>query len=50
MIFFFFLVSSPDFIKAPVNVTVLDGKDAQIHCEVSGAPAPNVTWIFNGNF
>ncbi|GIY32798.1 protein sidekick [Caerostris extrusa] len=35
--------SSPDFIKRPVNVTVLDGKDAQISCEVSGAPAPNVT-------
>ncbi|KAF8795300.1 Protein sidekick like protein [Argiope bruennichi] len=40
-------VSSPDFIKRPVNVTVLDGKDAQIFCEVSGAPTPNVTWIYN---
>ncbi|GFS86545.1 protein sidekick [Nephila pilipes] len=39
--------SSPDFIKRPINVTVLDGKDAQISCEVSGAPAPNITWIFN---
>ncbi|XP_015923362.1 protein sidekick isoform X2 [Parasteatoda tepidariorum] len=39
--------SAPDFIAGPSNVTVLNGKDAQISCEVSGAPAPNVTWLFN---
>ncbi|XP_054706957.1 protein sidekick-like [Uloborus diversus] len=39
--------SAPTFLKPPSNVTVLVGKDAQISCEVSGAPAPNVTWLYN---
>lgn len=36
--------------QEPKNVTVLDGKDATIVCRAVGAPAPNVTWIFNGKY
>lgn len=32
----------------PRNVTVLDGKDATINCRAVAAPAPNITWIYNG--
>ncbi|XP_058443923.1 protein sidekick isoform X6 [Malaya genurostris] len=31
----------------PTNQTVLDGKDATMHCRAVGAPSPNITWIFN---
>lgn len=34
--------------QSPKNVTVLDGKDATIVCRAVGAPAPNVTWAYNG--
>lgn len=36
--------------QSPKNVTVLDGKDATIICRAAGAPTPNVTWVFNGEF
>jgi protein sidekick len=36
------------FIHPPANLTALDGKDATITCQAEGAPAPNVTWYFNG--
>ncbi|XP_067118957.1 protein sidekick [Centruroides vittatus] len=39
--------SPPVFTRSPENVTILDGKDAEIKCEVIGAPLPNTTWIFN---
>lgn len=32
----------------PVNVTVLDGKDAIMTCNAVGAPTPNVTWYYHG--
>lgn len=34
--------------QSPKNVTVLDGKDATIVCRAVGAPAPNITWTYNG--
>lgn len=34
--------------QSPKNVTVLDGKDATIVCRAVGAPAPNITWMYNG--
>ena len=40
--------SSPVMVKGPKNMTALDGKDATVHCVAEGAPAPNVTWYFNG--
>ncbi|KAK6637522.1 hypothetical protein RUM44_007944 [Polyplax serrata] len=30
----------------PVNVTILDGKDAIMSCGAVGAPTPNVTWYY----
>lgn len=34
----------------PANVTVLDGKDATILCRAVGAPTPNITWVYNGQY
>lgn len=34
--------------QGPQNVTVLDGKDVTLSCRAAGAPAPNITWIYNG--
>ncbi|KAJ8687397.1 hypothetical protein QAD02_023191 [Eretmocerus hayati] len=31
----------------PQNVTVLDGKDANLNCRAIAAPVPNVTWLYN---
>ncbi|XP_016844898.1 protein sidekick isoform X4 [Nasonia vitripennis] len=31
----------------PQNVTVLDGKDANLNCRAIAAPVPNVTWMYN---
>jgi protein sidekick len=44
----YFSASSPVFVTQFVNLTALDGKDATIPCKAEGAPAPNVTWFFNG--
>ena len=44
----FFSASVPVFISPPANQTALDGKDATLTCHAEGAPAPNVTWYFNG--
>jgi protein sidekick len=38
----------PILISPPSNLTALDGKDATISCTAEGAPAPNITWFFNG--
>lgn len=46
----FFTASKPVMESTPQNETVLDGKDATLMCRVSGYPAPNVTWIYNGKF
>eukprot|EP00090_Calanus_glacialis_P041134 TRINITY_DN7227_c0_g1_i2.p1 TRINITY_DN7227_c0_g1~~TRINITY_DN7227_c0_g1_i2.p1 ORF type:complete len:2186 (-),score=220.82 TRINITY_DN7227_c0_g1_i2:579-7136(-) len=40
--------SVPILIEPPANLTALDGKDATISCTAEGAPAPNITWYFNG--
>lgn len=41
-------MAPPYFINSPKNLTVLDGKDAQISCETSGSPKPSTTWAING--
>ncbi|XP_067013442.2 protein sidekick isoform X2 [Anabrus simplex] len=38
--------SSPVMELPPMNVTVLDGKDATITCRAVGAPTPNITWLY----
>ena len=43
-----FSASVPILISPPSNLTALDGKDATISCTAEGAPAPNITWFFNG--
>ncbi|KAK8775217.1 hypothetical protein V5799_031434 [Amblyomma americanum] len=40
-------ISPPNFLRAPENVTVLDGMDAQLLCAVVGAPLPNTSWTYN---
>ena len=30
--------------SAPVNLAVLEGGNLTLHCNVTGNPAPNVTW------
>ncbi|XP_062701371.1 protein sidekick isoform X4 [Aedes albopictus] len=39
--------SVPIMEMPPTNLTVLDGKDATMHCRAIGAPTPNITWVFN---
>ncbi|XP_021701145.1 protein sidekick isoform X5 [Aedes aegypti] len=39
--------SVPIMEMPPTNLTVLDGKDATMHCRAVGAPTPNITWVFN---
>ncbi|XP_065308715.1 protein sidekick isoform X2 [Dermacentor albipictus] len=40
-------ISPPAFLRAPENVTVLDGMDAQLSCSVVGAPLPNTSWAYS---
>jgi hypothetical protein len=47
---FLVLASSPVLVNPPQNLTAWDGKDATIFCKAEGAPAPNITWYFNGKF
>jgi hypothetical protein len=47
---FYFSASSPVLVNPPQNLTAWDGKDATIPCKAEGAPAPNITWFFNGEF
>ena len=47
---FFFAASSPVLVNPPKDLMAWDGKDATIPCKAEGAPAPNVTWFFNGKF
>ncbi|XP_078414728.1 protein sidekick-1 isoform X2 [Cetorhinus maximus] len=35
---------APSFIRAPSDTAVTDGAAAILHCEVSGAPKPGITW------
>ncbi|XP_048465695.1 protein sidekick-1 [Rhincodon typus] len=35
---------APSFIRAPSDTAVTDGTAALLHCEVSGAPKPRITW------
>lgn len=42
--------SKPMLEQSPENSTVLDGKDAIISCRAVGAPAPNITWMYNGKY
>ncbi|GCB61326.1 hypothetical protein scyTo_0009314, partial [Scyliorhinus torazame] len=35
---------APSFIRAPSDTAVTDGTAAVLHCEVSGAPKPGITW------
>ena len=45
---YLFAASVPILIEPPANLTALDGKDAIIPCTAEGAPAPNISWYFNG--
>lgn len=46
----FLSAAAPVLTAPPINVTVLDGKDAIINCRALGAPVPNITWIYRGKF
>ncbi|XP_055390625.1 protein sidekick isoform X4 [Condylostylus longicornis] len=43
----FHFATTPIMEIPPKNVTALDGKDATITCKAVGAPAPNITWVYN---
>lgn len=34
----------PQITKAPENLTKVESSDARFYCQVTGAPAPNITW------
>ena len=41
--------SPPRFTRGPPHeMTILDGRDAEIQCEVIGDPIPSVEWFING--
>ena len=42
-----FLVQ-PEFISNPENLTVTEGEDVNLQCEVSGNPIPDVRWTKDG--
>ena len=44
----FFLVQ-PEFISNPQNLTVREGQDVNLQCEVNGNPVPDVRWTRDGN-
>ncbi|XP_063423731.1 cell adhesion molecule DSCAM-like [Mytilus trossulus] len=38
----------PEFLKSPLNKTVILGLSVAMDCEVRGHPTPTVSWLFNG--
>ncbi|CAC5391000.1 unnamed protein product [Mytilus coruscus] len=38
----------PEFIKSPLDKTVILGLSVDMDCEVRGHPTPTVSWLFNG--
>ena len=47
-VFHYFTATAPAMVIPPNNETVLAGQDATFTCRASGAPTPNITWMFNG--
>lgn len=45
---FFVVAEKIAFTENFTILTVKEGKDAFIRCEVKGEPQPNVTWYYNG--
>nr|XP_057907999.1 striated muscle preferentially expressed protein kinase isoform X2 [Doryrhamphus excisus] len=38
----------PDFVKPLADLEVIEGKEAMLHCKVTGLPYPTITWYHNG--
>ena len=43
-----FVSVAPSLITMPSNLTVTEGVIARFHCNATGYPAPNITWIKDG--
>lgn len=43
-----FNVEKISFTENTTLMTIPEGQNATIWCEVKGEPMPNVTWLFNG--
>lgn len=46
--FIWFVVVSPRLITTLSNITVIEGAIARFHCNATGNPTPNITWIKDG--
>uniref|UniRef100_A0A8C4Q661 Cell adhesion molecule-related/down-regulated by oncogenes n=1 Tax=Eptatretus burgeri TaxID=7764 RepID=A0A8C4Q661_EPTBU len=43
------VLSSPRFLRRPRNMWAREGADLDLPCDVTGNPAPSVTWVKNGD-
>lgn len=48
VLFSFVFVEKITFTENTTILTVKEGQNATILCEVKGEPQPNITWHFNG--
>lgn len=45
MIYFFHAAVSPKWVLEPKDEAVLAGEAVALHCQTTGSPTPQVTWM-----